>query len=98
MILATSSFVWEKEKAQKNTKNDVNNCCFFIFWEASIRGLRSPLNSWDKSDSGYVTENDEGGFGTEFYKIGNNDLDLMEKLIAAGSDHSKFMRMINEKR
>ena len=64
-------------------------------WEASIRGLRSPMNSWDKSDSGYVTEYDEGGFGTEFYKIGNNDLDLMKKLIAAGSDHSKFMRMIN---
>ena len=64
-------------------------------WEASIRGLRSPLNSWDKSDSGYVTDYDEGGFDAGFYKIGNNDLDLMEKLIAAGSDHSKFMRMIN---
>lgn len=64
-------------------------------WEASIRGLRSPLNSWDKSDSGYVTEYDEGGFDAEFYKIGDNDLDLMKKLIAAGSDHSKFMRMIN---
>lgn len=64
-------------------------------WEASIRGLRSPLNSWDKSDSGYMTEYDEGGFEAEFYKIGNNDLDLMKKLIAAGSDHSKFMRMIN---
>ena len=64
-------------------------------WEASIRGLRSPMNSWDKSDSGYVTEYDEGGFGTEFYKIGNSDLDLMEKLAVAGSDHSKFMRMIN---
>lgn len=64
-------------------------------WEASIRGLRSPLNSRDKSDSGYVTEYDEGGFGAEFYKIGNNDLDLMEKLAVAGSDHSKFMRMIN---
>ena len=64
-------------------------------WEASIRGLRSPLNSWDKSDSGYVTEYDEGGFGAEFYKIGNNDLDLMEKLAVAGSDHRKFMRMIN---
>ena len=64
-------------------------------WEASIRGLRSPLNSWDKSDSGYVTEYDEGGFDAEFYKIGDNDLELMKKLIAAGPDHSKFMRMIN---
>lgn len=64
-------------------------------WEAAIRGMRNPLNSWDKSDSGYVTEYDEGGFDAEFYKIGDNDLDLMKKLIAAGSDHSKFMRMIN---
>lgn len=64
-------------------------------WEASIRGLRSPMNSWDKSDSRYITEYDEGGFDAEFYKIGDNDLDLMKKLIAAGSDHSKFMRMIN---
>ena len=64
-------------------------------WQAAIRGMRNPLNSWDKSDSGYVTEYDEGGFDAEFYKIGNNDLDLMKKLIAAGSDHSKFMRMIN---
>ena len=55
-------------------------------WEASIRGLRSPMNSWDKSDSGYVTEYDEGGFDAEFYKIGDNDLDLMKKLIAAGCD------------
>lgn len=64
-------------------------------WEAAIRGMRNPMNSWEKSDSGYVTECDEGGFEAEFYKIGQNDLELMKKLIAAGSDHSKFMRMIN---
>lgn len=51
-------------------------------WEASIRGLRSPLNSWEKSDS----------FESE---IGDNDCSLMEKLAVAGSDHRKFMRMIN---
>lgn len=68
-------------------------------WEAAIRGLRSPMNSWDKSDSVYGTYwgdidghecSDRDGFS-----IGSNDLDLMKKLIAAGSDHSKFMRMIN---
>ena len=64
-------------------------------WEAIIRGTRNPMNSWDKSDSGYVTEYDEGGFEAEFYKIGQNDLELMKKLVKAGSDHSKFMRMIN---
>lgn len=72
----------------------IENVDVFGF-EAAIRGMRNPLNSWDKSDSGYVTEYDEGGFDAEFYKIGDNDLDLMKKLIAAGSDHSKFMRMIN---
>lgn len=51
-------------------------------WQAAIRGLRSPLNSWEKSDS----------FESE---IGDNDCSLMEKLAVAGSDHRKFMRMIN---
>ena len=67
-------------------------------WEAAIRGMRNPMNSWDKSDSVYGTYwgdidghecSDRDGFC-----IGSNDLDLMKKLIAAGSDHSKFMRMI----
>ena len=57
-------------------------------WESSIRGLRSPMNSWDKSDS-YINDL------TDEFVIGSNDLDLMKKLIAAGPDHSKFMRMIN---
>lgn len=64
-------------------------------FEAAIRGMRNPMNSWDKSDSGYMTEYDEGGFEAEFYKIGQNDLKLMQSLVKAGSDHSKFMRMIN---
>ena len=54
-------------------------------WEATIRGMRNPLNSWDKSDS-YFT--DHG------VSVGENDLHLMKRLIKAGSDHSKFMRMI----
>lgn len=66
-------------------------------WEASIRGLRSPMNSWDKSDSTFTDVFEDYEFHDYYMKaadIGNNDLDLMKKLIAAGSDHSKFMRMI----
>ena len=65
-------------------------------WEASIRGLRSPMNSWSKSDS-YKTyiENDQTGQRADFeFFVGDNDLDLMQKLVKAGTDHRKFMRMI----
>ena len=51
-----------------------------------IQGLRNPMNSWDKSDSKY-NDLDE-------YKIGNNDKDLMKRLVMAGTDHRKFMRMM----
>lgn len=54
-------------------------------WEMAIRGMRNPLNSWDKSDS---------YFGKIVHSIGPNDLSLMRRLAAAGSDHRKFMRMI----
>ena len=57
--------------------------------EASIRGMRNPMNSWDKSDS-------EWNYAFETtYVIGDNDLALMKKLVNAGSDHAKFLRMIN---
>lgn len=55
-------------------------------WEAAIRGMRNPLNSWDKSDSVF-------SMGDTF--IGENDLALMKKLANAGADHGKFLRMIN---
>lgn len=54
-------------------------------WEHAIRGMRNPMNSWDKSDS-VINE----GYGY----IGENDLELMKKLAKAGTDHRKFMRMI----
>lgn len=56
-------------------------------WEHAIRGMRNPLNSWDKSDSHYE-------WGGDDYNVGSNDLDLMKRLAAAGSDHSKYRRMI----
>ena len=68
-------------------------------WEAAIRGMRNPMNSWDKSDS---------YFETEYYNfrldsvesvpcthIGSDDLKLMMSLSKAGNDHGKFLRMIN---
>lgn len=119
-------------------------------WEAAIRGMRNPMNSWDKSDSedceNYTilsekiatltkTEKTPNGISlftdadkteykntvqvlreiSEIYKelsdknqekllktmcdmdycVGDNDLNLMKKLVKAGTDHSKFMRMIN---
>lgn len=61
------------------------NTSVFNF-EGAIRGMRNPLNSWEKSDS-------------QFYKgyidiIGENDLNLAQRLIKAGPDHRKFLRQI----
>lgn len=68
-------------------------------FEHAIRGMRNPLNSWDKSDSCYLTINEiaghpcNDGLQKEFV-IGENDLKLMQKLIRAGSEHRKFLRQI----
>lgn len=71
-----------------------------VGWEHAIRGMRNPMNSWEKSDSQTCT-NCNGclpGQECERYKngtfIGPNDLDLMIRLRNAGTDHRKFMRMI----
>lgn len=73
-------------------------------WEAAIRGMRNPKNSWDRSDSSFMRNPDYGCCGPcpcvgiarcdEVY-VGLNDLKLMKQLVAAGNDHSKFMRMIH---
>lgn len=62
--------------------------------DAAIRGMRNPFNSWDKSDSEFKEEFDEGGWSDFFYRVGEKDLELMKKLAAAGTDHRKYMRMI----
>lgn len=62
-------------------------------FETAIRGMRNPMNSWDRSDSDCKTIiRDNGKYVEDF--IGNNDLKLMKSLVKAGTDHSKFMRMI----
>ena len=57
---------------------------------AALRGMRNPLNSWSKSDTTVTFEK-----WMEVANIGPNDLDLMKRLARAGSDHRKYLRMIN---
>ena len=63
-------------------------------WEAAIRGMRNPMNSWEKSDSYYGGRFSYGLNENVSASIGPNDLDLMTRLRNAGTDHRKFMRMI----
>lgn len=74
-------------------------------WEAAIRGMRNPMNSWEKSDSGRgfisIDDRKDGSIRTfsEFsprtdYYIGPNDQDLMMRLAKAGSVDAKYRRMI----
>ena len=79
-------------------------------FEAAIRGMRNPWNSWEKSDSAMCEGADgfedctihaAGGcprhsdFRHDIFCVGKDDFALMKKLVSAGTDHSKFMRMIN---
>lgn len=91
-------------------------------FEAALRGMRNPMNSWDKSDSFFtmapvnigelIKEPDykEGVIGhfqgidcygyiegecASVISIGKNDMDLCQRLIAAGPEHAKFLRQIN---
>ena len=64
-------------------------------FETAIRGMRNPMNSWDKSDSGWEIEYDEGGWDAEVFHIGMNDLDLIQRLFKAGTEHRKYLRFIN---
>lgn len=78
-------------------------------WEHAIRGMRNPKNSWDKIDSfpavdcgkcgkiereGVCRREDRDCTGFYCFEVGPNDLTLMKKLVKAGTDHRKFMRMI----
>ena len=75
-------------------------------WEAAIRGMRNPKNSWKKSDSGLTCSQNKNNIcdihctadnyckPLDKYLIGPNDHDLMMRLRNAGTDHRKFMRMI----
>ena len=79
-------------------------------FKSAIRGMRNPMNSWDKSDSCYCKQPETNecnnkckaycawstyDLGENPFCIGNNDMKLMQSLVKAGRDPSKFMRMIN---
>ena len=71
-------------------------------WEAAIRGMRNPMNSWEKSDTFDCYDKCESGEcprpttcdAKSSVCIGENDMALLKKLVSAGTDHRKFMRMI----
>lgn len=65
-------------------------------WEAALRGMRNPLNSWDKSDTRWLHNGCEDVCPVEDvpFILGDKDEALMRKLVKAGSDHRKFIRMI----
>jgi len=80
-----------------------------VGFEPTIRGMRNPMNSWEKSDTlfcdydgdsytinGDMAPIDSGfeGCGGEYYIVGPNDLDLMKRLAAGGPVHAKYRRMI----
>ena len=81
-----------------------------VGWEAAIRGMRNPMNSWELSDSTLCKGGDgfedcrvsingecprlDGDFSNNIFCIGENDFSLMMRLRNAGTDHRKFMRMI----
>lgn len=66
-------------------------------WNAAIRGMRNPKNSWDKSDSYWThIENPETLNTAPFqFFMGENDMKLARTLANAGNDHGKFLRMIH---
>ena len=79
-------------------------------WKAAIRGMRNAHESWEKSDSGYCLDTlachnckwnrltevkCKTNIDNHIFVVGKDDLTLMKKLVAAGTDHSKFMRMIH---
>lgn len=63
-------------------------------FDNALRGMRNPLDSWDKSDSGFVDVN-KGRITTHKFKIGENDLKLAQSLTLGGTNHSKFIAANN---
>lgn len=66
----------------------------------AIRGMRNPMNSWNKSDSCWKDSelnpvyHDDFNDGVSAYSIGENDKDLMKRLFKGGTEHRKYLRMI----
>lgn len=90
--------IWKQEKREQMKFEHTR----IMNWEGALRGMRNPMNSWDKSDSGWkLSKETECSPESEYYweqtydyVIGDKDLALAQKLIRAGSEHRKFMRQI----
>lgn len=63
-------------------------------WEAAIRGMRNPKNSWSKSDSRWSFPC-ENGMDEPRFIVGESDLKLASALANSGADDGKFLRMIH---
>lgn len=65
-------------------------------FDAAIRGMRNPMESWTKSDSywTYIEDTNTGDLFESQFFIGDKDLELAQKLIKGGSEHRKFMRQM----
>lgn len=75
-------------------------------WQAAVRGMRNPMNSWEQSDSYFFDFYESAHINlkeellpcvpdhNEEVYLGTKDLNLMKRLVKAGTDHSKFMRML----
>lgn len=64
-------------------------------FESAFRGLRNPLNSWDRSDSFMSIDSDfYGNYNDEYFVLGEKDKKLAQSLIIAGTEHCKFLRQI----
>ena len=68
-------------------------------FEGAFRGLRNPMNSWDRSDSHFFCDDSLSHKRIEYREgcavdLGDADLDLAQRIIGAGTDESKFMRQI----
>ena len=64
-------------------------------FEHSLRGMRNPKNSWNRSDSYYEYDNKKYCVTKDAnFVIGENDMKLAQTLIKAGNEHRKFMRQI----
>lgn len=63
-------------------------------WIMAIEGARNPMNSWHLMDSGVKAWEIEDGYEEEYFALGENDRKLMMNLAKAGTEHSKYRRMI----
>ena len=88
-LYSCSSNIFSNDN-RKEIMIKVDNVAIWGFKHA-IRGMRNPLNSWDKSDSYFEDDID---VNSKAFSLGENDLDLMKRLFNAGPEHRKYLRQI----